>query len=261
MPDHYTYPGSEVLVNIPGYTDPGAWKEAETAVVGLRARELARTPVPGGFDLPHLQAIHARLVDGFYTWGGRLRDTNTGPGGTGIAHCLPEFIPAEAGRVFGVLADADYLRGRDRAAFAGGLATAWGDLTAVHPFRDVNTRSQFTFFNQLALEAGWVIDWNQIDPHVFAHARTVAIYDAPDGIEALLYPALMPASHIRDVERAERMGYAAVEFTRPHPPREKNALEQELRAALQRRQEQLDPEPPSDTGYQGPGIADRELGL
>lgn len=122
MPDHYTYPGTEVLVNIPGYTDPAAWKEAETAVIGLCARELARTPIPGDFDLAHLQAIHARLVEGFYTWGGRLRDTNTGPGGTGIAHCLPEFIPDEADRVFGALAKMDQLRGRDRAGFSEGLA-------------------------------------------------------------------------------------------------------------------------------------------
>ena len=35
-------------------------------------------------------------------------------------------------------------------------------------------------FNQLAVEAGWVLDWNQIDPHVFAHARTVAIYRDPE---------------------------------------------------------------------------------
>lgn len=136
MPDHYTYPGTEVLVNIPGYTDPAAWKEAETAVIGLRARELARSPIPGGFDLEHLQAVHARLVEGFYTWGGRLRDTNTGPGGTGIAHCLPEFIPAEAGKVFDALAEEDHLRGRDRAEFSRGLATAWGDLTAVQILRD-----------------------------------------------------------------------------------------------------------------------------
>ena len=59
MPDHCTDPGTEVLVNIPGYTDPAAWKEAETAVTGLRARELARTPIIGDFDLPPLQAIHA----------------------------------------------------------------------------------------------------------------------------------------------------------------------------------------------------------
>ena len=44
----------------------------------------------------------------------------------------------------------------------------------------MNTRSQFTLFNQLAVEAGWVLDWNQIDPHVFAHARTVAIYRDPE---------------------------------------------------------------------------------
>ena len=29
MPDHYTYPGTEILVNIPGYADPGLWKDAE----------------------------------------------------------------------------------------------------------------------------------------------------------------------------------------------------------------------------------------
>ena len=34
-------------------------------------------------------------------------------------------------------------------------------------------------FNQLAVEAGWVLDWNQIDPHVFAHARTVATTAIP----------------------------------------------------------------------------------
>ena len=52
-------------------------------------------------------------------------------------------------------------------------------------------------FNQLAVEAGWVLDWNQIDPHVFAHARTVAIYRDPDGLDALLYPALVPALSVR----------------------------------------------------------------
>lgn len=248
MPDHYTYPGTEVLVNIPGYTDPAAWKEAETAVIGLRARELARNPIPGGFDLEHLQAVHARLVEGFYTWGGRLRDTNTGPGGTGIAHCLPEFIPAEASKVFDTLAEEDHLRGRDRAEFSRGLATAWGDITAVHPFRDVNTRSQFTLFNQLAIVAGWVIDWNQIDPHVFAHARTVAIYRNPDGLDALLYPALMPAESIRRDELAERVEQNAAKFTRPRRPRQLDALERELRAALRRRATHFD----FDSPFEGP---------
>lgn len=140
MPDHYTYPGSDVLINSAGYTDPAARKQAETAIVGIRMRELARHPLPSTFDLQHLQAIHAHLVEGFYDSGGRLRDTDTGPGGTGVAHCRPEFIPAEAGRVFTALAEAGHLERRDRDGFSHGLATAGGEITAVHPFRDVNTR-------------------------------------------------------------------------------------------------------------------------
>lgn len=192
MADQYTYPGSHVLVNLPGYTHPEAWKEAAVAHVSARLVELVEHPIMGDFDLVHLQAIHAALVDGFYSWGGQLRTTDTGPGGTGIAHCRPEFIRAETDRVFGALADEDYLRGRDRDAFSRGLAWTWGELTVIHPFRDVNTRTQFTFFNQLALHAGWLIDWTMIDPYLFGYARTVAIVSDERGIDALLFPALKP---------------------------------------------------------------------
>ena len=62
MPDHYTYPGTEVLVNIRGYTDPALWKDAETLAIATGQAELLRFPVESGFDLAHLQAIHAHLV-------------------------------------------------------------------------------------------------------------------------------------------------------------------------------------------------------
>lgn len=242
MPDHYTYPGTEVLVNIPGYTHPAAWKEAETAVIGAHARALTRNPLPGSFDLPHLQAIHAALVDGFYTWGGQLRDTDTGPGGTGLAHCRPEFIPAEAARIFGALRDMDYLHDRDADTFARGLAWVWGETTATHCFRDVNTRSQFVFFNQLSAEAGWVIDWNRIDAHVFAHARTVAIHKDELGLDALLYPALIPAAELaRRDDLREKMIQAQDAFFRPRPARDRAQLDAELWAALDRRARAVDP--------------------
>lgn len=262
MSDHYTYPGTEVLVNIPGYHDRELWKAAERRVVTTHMADLALHPIDGDFDLSHLQAIHARLVEGFYAWGGRLRDTNTGPGGTGIAHCVPEFIPDEASRVFGALDRMDYLRGRDRAGFSAGLAWTWGEVTAIHPFRDVNTRSQFVFFNQLAASAGWLIDWNQIDPHVFAHARTRAIALSEDGIEALLHPALVPARGVDGEDIRARMLRAATEFTRPRVARERDVLDRELRAVLQRRANRLDPDPPYSAPLDhGPGAQDRGLGL
>lgn len=46
------------------------------------------------------------------------------------------------------------LRGREADEFSAGLAWVWGEITVLHPFRDVNTRSQFIFFNQLVAEAG-----------------------------------------------------------------------------------------------------------
>ncbi len=105
MPDRYSYPDSSVLINKLGITDRAHWKAVETAAVHERLSELVEHPVEGRFDLAHLRAIHAHLAQDLYTWGGEIRDTDTHPGGTGIAHCRPPFIVAEAERVFGTLAD------------------------------------------------------------------------------------------------------------------------------------------------------------
>ena len=240
MPDHYTYPGTEILVNIFGYTDPGLWKDAETLAVVTRQAELLVAPIDGGFDLAHLRAIHAHLVQDFYTWGGQLRDTDTGPGGTGIAHCRPQFILSEAERIFTALRQASFLRGRDADAFSRGLAWVWGETTVLHPFRDVNTRSQFVFFTQLAREAGWVIDWGRVDPQVFAHARTVAIVRDAAGIDALLRPALHTVQAVaRTEELRQKVRDAESAFFTPQPHRTPAQLDRELRTALERRSREL----------------------
>jgi cell filamentation protein len=255
MPDHYTYPGTEVLVNIRGYTDPGLWKDAETLAVAARQAELLMAPIDGGFDLAHLRAIHAHLVQDFYAWGGQLRDTDTGPGGTGIAHCRPQFILSEAERIFSALHEMSFLRGRDADAFSRGLAWVWGETTVLHPFRDVNTRSQFVFFTQLAREAGWVIDWGRIDPQVFAHARTVAIVQDAAGIDALLRPALRTVPAVaRAEELRQKMRDAESAFFTPRPYRTPAQLDRELRTALERRARGLgqftsDERPRPDAGH------------
>ncbi len=234
MPDRYTYPGSHVLANLHGYHDPDLWKAAERRVVHAHLADLVERPISGSFDLRHLQAIHAYLVQGFYSWGGQLRATDTGPGGTGIAHCRPEFIVAEANRIFTALADQEWLRDRDRDAFSRGLAWAWGELTVVHPFRDVNTRSQFAFFNQLAAEAGWLIDWTRIDSHLFGYARTVAIFADERGIDALLHPALEPIV-LDSSAKQQRMRESAWVFSSPGLPRSRADLDRELHEAIERR--------------------------
>lgn len=108
----------------------------------------------------------------------------------------------EAERVFGILAERDWLRSLDVDAFADGLAWVWGETTAIHPFRDVNTRSQHVFFTQLARDAGWVIDWSQTPGDVFAHARTLAIVEDHSGLDALIRPNLVT---VEDSEQRDRL--------------------------------------------------------
>ena len=236
MPDRYTYPDTDVLINKFGVTDFEAWKFLETELIGQRMTKLREHPIPGRFDLTHLQAIHKHLTQDIYVWGGEIRDTDTHPGGTGIAHCRPAFIIPETERVFGVLAERDFLHGLDADAFSEGLSWVWGETTAIHPFRDVNTRSQHVLFNQLARDAGWVIDWSQIPGDVMAHARTLAIVEDPSGIDALIRPNLVPADRVQELDGlAARLEQHLQGFSKRRGTRDPKTLDRELDTAREQR--------------------------
>ena len=176
MPHKYTYPGSAVLRNRFGITDPRRAHQAETEAAHLRAKQLVVRPIEGDFDLAHLQAIHRFTLQDVYEWAGRIRDVDTGTTNTGLIHCQPEFIEAEAARVFGGIAADGYLRHLDHETFVTRLAYHWGELTALHPFLDGNTRTQSLFFDQLTRAAGWCLDWTYIGEHIddFRQARLYA---------------------------------------------------------------------------------------
>lgn len=93
-------------------------------------------------------------------------------------------------------------------------------MTSIHPFRDVNTRSQHVFFNQLARSAGWVIDWSEIPTDLFAHARTLAIVDDHLGIDALIRPRLLTVDEaaVRDGRNTSRHARKAQVRLTSRPP-------------------------------------------
>lgn len=105
---------------------------------------------------------------------------------------------------------------------------------AIHPFRDVNTRSQHIMFNQLARDAGWVIDWSQIPGDVFAHARTLAIVEDHTGIDALIRPNLHRLDGSRQTEATLTVEQVR-SFKARGISRTPDALDRELDAARRRR--------------------------
>lgn len=77
--------------------------------------------------------------------------------------CLPQYIELYAQDVFTQLAAEKHLAGLSRESFVDRLAHYFAEVNAIHPFREGNGRTQRAFFGQLADEAGWPIDWSDLD--------------------------------------------------------------------------------------------------
>lgn len=158
--DPYVYPGTNVLRNALGIRDDGELERVESQLTRIRAARLMATPLPGSYDLAHLQAFHRVLFDGLYDWAGQLR---TVPIARAQMFCLPEYIEGYAADVFGRLAREQHLVALGRARFVDRLAAYLGDVNALHPFRDGNGRAQRACFAQLAGDAGYRLHWSRVD--------------------------------------------------------------------------------------------------
>ncbi len=86
-----------VLRNRLGITDPGELSRVEAELTALRLVELRQRPLPGGYDLAHLQAFHAHIFGDIYDWAGQLRTVSIGKG---HLFCLPQHLESFAHEVF-----------------------------------------------------------------------------------------------------------------------------------------------------------------
>lgn len=179
-----------LLRNRLGIVDPIELKQVEAELTALRLVELQEEPLPGSYDLVHLQALHRFIFGDVYDWAGELRTVSIGKGDV---FCLPQFIEPYAADVFGGLASKNYLRFRKRAEFLDGLADLFADVNALHPFREGNGRTQRAFLAQLASDAGWVLRWAAMDPdeNVLVSQRAHRGDRAPlcDMLDGLIRPA------------------------------------------------------------------------
>ena len=66
----YVYPGTQVLRNHFAIHDPDELARRENDASTARQLELQARPLPGRYDLPHLQAFHRHIFGDLYPWGG-----------------------------------------------------------------------------------------------------------------------------------------------------------------------------------------------
>lgn len=189
--DPYLDLDTGVLRNRLGITDPAELAQAEAELTALRLVELRRRPLPGVYDLAHLQAFHWHIFGDVYEWAGRLRTVSIGKG---QLFCLPQHLDTFAAEVFGKLHRNDLLRGLELDQFVDRLTEVLDDVNALHPFREGNGRTQRAFLTQLAGAAGYELRWTAMDPAENNEASRAALAGDPTGLRAMLARLVRPLS-------------------------------------------------------------------
>ena len=161
MDDPYLLPGTSVLRNRLGITDPIELHQYEFEATFTRQVELDARRLPGNYDLDHLRAVHRHLFQDVYDWAGEIRTVDIAKDRSLFA--LARFITDAATDLFGTLRAEKHLGGLGHDAFVGRAAHYLIEINALHPFREGNGRAQRAFIGQLATDAGWRINWSTID--------------------------------------------------------------------------------------------------
>ena len=191
----------------------GTQQEIDLACAELlpgRLDDLAKAPIPCTGDKAHLQAIHRVLFDGIFDWAGQFRTTDIDKQGTDFVAAGE--VEAAIDLLFAELAAENLLRGLPREQFIARLGHYYARLNQIHPFREGNGRTQRLFWGQVALHAGWYVDFVRMPKAANDEASRVASQEGD----------LTPLIAMLD------------ELTRPAPSVERG--EADLRASVRRKQ-------------------------
>ena len=158
--DPYTYPGTDVLRNVLDIRDPQQLAAFEANATAARLIELDERPLVGRFDVAHLKSIHQHIFQDVYRWAGEFRTVNISKGGHlfGVA----AFIGPALEEVLRKLSEERHLKALDGRKFTTRAGCYMLEINAIHPSRDGNGRTHREFIRELAVQAGFVIDWSRV---------------------------------------------------------------------------------------------------
>ena len=149
----FTIPGTGVLRNKLGITDSAALLKATTDSTVLRLAELHASPIRGGFDSAHLQAIHHHLYQDLYDWAGELRSID--------AHNVPASqVEKSLNSVLDRLSRENHLKGLSAEEWAGSASAYLYDLGTIQPFLAGNEVALQEFAVELARKNNLSLQWN-----------------------------------------------------------------------------------------------------
>jgi cell filamentation protein len=201
--DPYLFPGTDVLRNRLGIYDNGVLEIAERALGQQGLLRLKAQPLRLAIGVARLKATHKAIFGEIFEWAGEFRQ-NIGsmqkyrPRGYPVVYPPSTCIPQEMDRIFAALKLEDNLRGLSLDAFAARAAFFYGEMDGTHPFREGNSRTPRQFFSDVALGAGYALDWSAAGTDAAARdalywARDeAAMQRRPEALAAIMRVGLRP---------------------------------------------------------------------
>ncbi len=153
----YCYPNTNVLKNKFGLKNPQKLFDVEKRITMIRLHQLQDKPISGDFDFEHLKTIHKHIFEEIYSWAGQVRTVEIGKGNL---FCTTAFINDYADTIFSKYYPQCYDAKNNKEEFVKVLAANYGDLNALHPFREGNGRAQREFARQICLDCGYAFSLN-----------------------------------------------------------------------------------------------------
>lgn len=188
--DPYIDPNTGILSNSLGITSQTELEKAEADISAVVLASLPDQPIPGNFDLQHMQAIHRALFGSLYPWAGELRTVELTKGSTRFAN--PEFLEQAAATVFYELHHENLLRDLPGNTYIERFAHYFSEVNILHPFREGNGRTQRAFFSLLAADAGRRVKWESMDPAENLKASVAAYNGDESDLVAMLTLLIVP---------------------------------------------------------------------
>lgn len=174
------YPDTTILINKFDIRDEEKLNEIEGVISSARYAEWLSMPRATTFDFDHYKAIHRFLFSDLYEWAGEVRTVNISKKGT-------QFTPAEkieeqAKLIFERLRACNYFKGLPHDEFVAEIVDFYCLSNALHPFREGNGRAQRVFLTQLIRNAGYEINFADMDTELLM----IATIQSSQGVTDLL---------------------------------------------------------------------------
>lgn len=110
----------------------------------------------------------------------------------GTRFCPAQEIETRAELIFARLRQLDFLRGMEHGNFVEELTDFYCSINELHPFREGNGRTQRLFLSQLVRNAGYTLNFSEVDGDLLMFATIQAAQGVTDLLRQLLGETIRP---------------------------------------------------------------------